>query len=52
LHGEPEELNLKIITGYLGDIFWRLTTKDERLSLAGDLEKELWQAMLDEPDFQ
>ena len=49
LHREPEELNLKLITGYLGDIFWRLTTEDERVSLAGDLEKELWQAMLDEP---
>lgn len=49
LHGEPEELNLKLITGYLGDIFWRLVTQEERISLVSDLEKELWQAMLDEP---
>jgi aminopeptidase N len=42
---ESEELNLKLLTGYLADIYWRLLPAAERLALAPSLEKELWQAL-------
>lgn len=42
---EPEELNVKLMTGYLSDIFWRMTLPSERSSATG-LENELWQTML------
>ncbi|GAB2534155.1 M1 family aminopeptidase [Rufibacter soli] len=42
---EPEELNLKLLTGHLSDIFWRLLTPQQRTQLAPALEKELWLAM-------
>ena len=45
LSSEPEELNVKLMTGYLSDIFWRMTLPSERSSTAASLEKELWQAM-------
>lgn len=42
---EPEELNLKLITGQLSDIFWRFLPAAERTQLAPTLEKELWSAL-------
>ncbi|QMU29967.1 M1 family aminopeptidase [Adhaeribacter radiodurans] len=42
---ESEELNLKLITGNLSNIFWRLVKPTNRPTLAAELEKELWQAM-------
>jgi aminopeptidase N len=45
LQQEGEELNLKLLTDYLSDIYWRLLPAAERQALAPRLEKELWQAM-------
>ena len=42
---ETEELNLKLITNGLSDIFWKLIKPADRPALATVLEKELWQAM-------
>ncbi len=45
---EPEELNLKLITGHINDIFWRLTLPAERVLTAPALENILWQTMQNE----
>ncbi|MBO0358701.1 aminopeptidase [Hymenobacter sp. BT186] len=42
---EPEELNIKLLTGQATDIFWKLLKPAERVALAPALEKELWTAM-------
>ncbi len=42
---EPEELNLKLMTGQLSDIFWRFLPPAERDELATTLEQEIWKAM-------
>jgi aminopeptidase N len=42
---EKEELNLRLITGYTSDIFWRLILPTERERLAPFLEDILWQDM-------
>ena len=42
---ENEELNLKLMTNYMGTIFWNFTTSPERERLAGALEDALWDAM-------
>ncbi|SHM00866.1 M1 family aminopeptidase [Hymenobacter psychrotolerans] len=46
---EPEELNIKLLTGQTTDIFWKLLTPAQRLVLAPALEKELWAAMQQNP---
>nr|WP_259404344.1 M1 family aminopeptidase [Hymenobacter sp. HSC-4F20] len=46
---EKEELNIKLLTGQLTDIYWKLLKPAERLGLAPALEKELWQAMQQNP---
>jgi len=42
---ETEELNVKLITGHIADVFWRMTLPAERTAIAARLEKELWQIM-------
>jgi aminopeptidase N len=46
---EKEELNIKLLTGQVTDIFWRLLKPEERVALAPTLEKELWQTMQQNP---
>ncbi|SNC62689.1 aminopeptidase N [Hymenobacter gelipurpurascens] len=46
---EKEELNIKLLTGQLTDIYWKLLKPAERLALAPTLEKELWQTMQQNP---
>ncbi|HEX8348397.1 MAG TPA: aminopeptidase, partial [Hymenobacter sp.] len=46
---EPEELNLKLLTGQTTDIYWKFLKPQERTALAPILEKELWQAMQQNP---
>lgn len=46
---EPEELNIKLLTGQTTDIFWKLLTPAQRLVLAPALEKELWAAIQQNP---
>lgn len=45
LSQETEELNLKLLTGQLGSIYWRFMKPETRRALAPTLEKEIWEAM-------
>jgi aminopeptidase N len=45
LFKETEELNIKLITTQLSDIYWRLLLPDERMQMAAALEADLWKAM-------
>ncbi|QDA62162.1 M1 family metallopeptidase [Hymenobacter jejuensis] len=45
LTSETEELNLKLLTGQISDIFWKFLPPPARVALAPSLEKELWQTM-------
>ncbi|GAB3222955.1 M1 family aminopeptidase [Hymenobacter seoulensis] len=47
---EKEELNIKLLTGQLTDIYWKLLKPADRLALAPTLERELWQTMQQNPD--
>ncbi|TCC96450.1 M1 family metallopeptidase [Pedobacter hiemivivus] len=46
LRKEKEELNLKLMTNYIGTIYWEFMTPQERISLGELLEKRIWSAML------
>ncbi|RZK16978.1 MAG: aminopeptidase, partial [Hymenobacter sp.] len=46
---ETNDLNIKLLTGQLSDIFWKFIPSAERAALAPALEKALWQAMLSQP---
>lgn len=48
LSKETEELNVRLITNHITDIFWRLTTPVKRVALAAELEKTLWKSMQDQ----
>lgn len=45
LKKEKEELNIKLITGYLGNIYWEFISAEERAALSATLENALWQAL-------
>lgn len=45
LQKEREELNIKLITGYLGNIYWEFINERDRVALAAALENALWNAM-------
>ncbi|MGI8637881.1 MAG: M1 family metallopeptidase, partial [Segetibacter sp.] len=49
LSKEPEELNLRLITNQINDIYWRLVLPSKRLVIALILEEKLWQSMQTEP---
>lgn len=49
LDKEKEELNLKLITGYISTIFWEFTDAPGRSAIHNKLEKSLWEAMLNQP---
>jgi aminopeptidase N len=46
---ETNDLNIKLLTGQLSDIFWKFLPPAERAALAPAMEKSLWQAMLSQP---
>lgn len=46
---EPEELNLKLLTGQASAIFWQFLGPAQRLKLGPGLEQSLWAAMLKNP---
>lgn len=48
LSHEPEELNLRLLTGQLSDLVWRFTRPEDRMALAVTLESELWRALQQE----
>ncbi|GAB3859238.1 M1 family aminopeptidase [Hymenobacter terrigena] len=43
---EPEELNLKLLTGQASAVFWQFLTPAQRLAVGPGLEKDLWAALL------
>ena len=49
LTAEPEELNLRLLTGQLGTLFWQFTRPAARAALAPALEADIWQAMQQNP---
>jgi aminopeptidase N len=49
LASEAEELNIKLLTGQATDIYWKLLSPAERMTLAPTLEKELWQQLQQNP---
>ncbi len=50
LSNEPEELILKLLTGYTSDIFWRLLSPSDRIKTAQSLEALLWETMHSETE--
>ena len=46
LSREQEELNLKLISGYAGTIFWEFLKPELRKTTAPELENALWTAMM------
>lgn len=48
LKNEKEELNIKLITGYISGIFWEFISAHERFAQVARLEDELWQLMHDQ----
>ena len=42
---EKNELNLRLITGYITNIYWEFTLPEKRFALSAILEQQLWQAM-------
>ncbi|HEX8506998.1 MAG TPA: M1 family aminopeptidase [Hymenobacter sp.] len=42
---EPEELNLKLLTGQVSDIFWHLLSPAQRRAVVPALEQDLWAAL-------
>ncbi len=45
LSNEKEELNLKLICGYLNSIYWEYITKQDRQSISAGLELAIWNAL-------
>ncbi len=45
LQTETDELNLKLLTGYIGNIFWEFNTSANRKSLSTALENQIWAAL-------
>jgi aminopeptidase N len=42
---ETEETNLKLLTGYIGSIYWQFLVPSKRKEISGNLEHQLWNAM-------
>ncbi|NOW93739.1 M1 family aminopeptidase [Mucilaginibacter sp. SG564] len=42
---EKEETNLRLLTGYMGNIYWEFITPAVRDAIAADLENNLWYAL-------
>jgi aminopeptidase N len=46
---EPEELNLKLLTGQASAIFWQFLSPAQRQAVGPELEADLWAALLKNP---
>lgn len=42
---EKEELNLRLITNQLGDMYWSFIAPEQRTAIAKELEQDVWQAL-------
>ena len=45
LQQETDELNLRLLTGYIGNIFWNFNSITSRNKLVQGLENQIWQAI-------
>lgn len=45
LSNEKEEMSLRLITGYMSNIYWQFITPQSRLQISTLIENNLWQAM-------
>ena len=45
LTDEQNELNLRLLTGYIGSIYWTFLSPAKRKTFTQKLEEEIWQAM-------
>jgi aminopeptidase N len=45
LHIERNEMNLKLLTGYISNLYWTFSTPKERLTFSPVLENVLWTSM-------
>lgn len=43
---EQEELNIKMLTGYISTIYWQFLSIEQRRAVSSGLEDEIWTAML------
>lgn len=48
LNSEKDEMNLRSLTGYIGNIYWEFMLPSARQSMATSLESALWNAMQQE----
>ncbi len=46
---ESNELNLRVLTNYLGTVFWNFSLPEQRLAKSKALEDLLWTAMTNQP---
>ncbi|PWS29959.1 M1 family metallopeptidase [Pedobacter paludis] len=42
---EKNEMNLRLLTGYISNIYWTFTSPKDRLAFSSTLEKALWTSM-------
>jgi aminopeptidase N len=42
---EKDEMNLRLVSGYITTIYWNFTLPAQRLAIAANIEKALWDAM-------
>ncbi|PZR26478.1 MAG: aminopeptidase [Citrobacter freundii] len=42
---EKDETNLRLLTSYLGNLYWSFTAPDKRIAIAPQLEEAIWNAM-------
>lgn len=45
---EQEELNIKLLSGYISSIYWQFLQKEERQRLSTFVEAKIWSAQLDQ----
>jgi len=42
---EKNEMNLRLVTGYISSLYWTFTKPEKRLAISTNLENAIWQAM-------
>ena len=50
LNNEKEELNISLISNYIGSIYWRFLSSQDREQLSLTLENKIWAAMLEQSE--
>ena len=47
---EQEELNVKLLTGYISNLYWQFISLDQRQKFSSLIESSLWKAMLQQTE--